>query len=336
MPMRIAIAGAGLAGSYLHRLLTLRGHPGVEIFDVRHRIACGIHPCGYGVDTAFDDLVRRVRLCPEAYVLHVPRRFVVDIEGVPVRSTVFMVDKPRLIRDLQGGAEVRYERVDVGRYDLVVDATGAARAYAPRLESDLKARVVQWRVRVRPSASTAFMPTRGMPGYAWIMPLSEDGTDIHVGAGCRAGLRAGAKDLTEGPFSALDVERVICACGAHIRLSGPDFGSVVHENVWAVGEAAGLVGPASGAGNIYAMRSALALVDHLGDPARYVEVLRREFSPLVPEARAVRKILAGKLPNPFDLHHVRLGWARAGVYVAWRDMPKVTLAMGRAYFRAVA
>ena len=48
--MRIAIAGAGVAGSYISRLLRMRGYRQVDVFDVRHRIACGIHPCGYGVD----------------------------------------------------------------------------------------------------------------------------------------------------------------------------------------------------------------------------------------------------------------------------------------------
>ena len=50
--MRIAIAGAGVAGSYISRLLRMRGYRQVDVFDVRHRIACGIHPCGYGVELA--------------------------------------------------------------------------------------------------------------------------------------------------------------------------------------------------------------------------------------------------------------------------------------------
>jgi flavin-dependent dehydrogenase len=242
-----------------------------------------------------------------------------------------MIDKPRLVRDLLAGADVRYEPVEVGRYDLVVDATGVARAYAPPLPNDLKARVVQWRVRVRRPAVTTFMATRRLPGYAWIMPLDEEGFEVHVGAGCRAGADSPARELTEPAFRRLDVEQVICACGAHIRLCGPDFGRIVHENVWAVGEAAGLVGPASGAGNVYAMRSGLRLVDHLGDAAGYVEALRTDFAELAPEANAVRKVVLGKLPTVRDLVHIRRGWARAGVDVAWHELPRVLFAMGRAF-----
>jgi flavin-dependent dehydrogenase len=331
--MRVAIAGAGMAGSYAYRLLARRGRDEVDIFDVRHRIACGIHPDGFGVDDRFDDLVRHAGLEPSSYVIHVPPRFVAHVEGVAAKTTVFMIDKPRLIRDLLGGAEVRYEPVDVGRYDLVVDATGAARAYSPPLENDLKARVVQWRVRVRAPVATAFMPTRGVAGYAWIMPLSEDGTEVHVGAGCRVGVAASAKSLTRPAFRSLDVAEVICACGGRIRLSGPDFGRLVHGNVWAVGEAAGLVGPASGAGNVYAMHSALLLVNNLGNGRAYTSELEREYSALVPEARAVRKIVMGRWPSPVDLLHIRRGWARAGVHVGWLDLPRLVVAMGRAYLQ---
>jgi flavin-dependent dehydrogenase len=330
--MRIAIAGAGVAGSYIYRLLQLRGGHRVDIFDIRHRIACGIHPCGYGVDHNFDALARRAGLDPGRYVVNQPagRGY---LEGVPIRTSVYMIDKPRLIRDLLGAADVVYERVDLDAYDLVVDATGEARAYAPPLPGDLKARVVQWRVQTKRPARLEFRPTRGVPGYAWDMPLSHDGTDTHVGGGCRAGVRHPARKLTEPAFEGLDVERVICACGAFIRVSGPDFESTVHGKVWAVGEAAGLVSPVTGAGNVYAMLSGLQLVDHLGDPAGYVDTLRRSFSGLCAEARAVRRILAGRLPTPVDVYHVRLGWARGGVYVPWRRMPQIVFLMERAFLR---
>ncbi len=329
--MKIAIAGAGLAGSYIYRLLRRRGDHDVEIFDIRHRIACGIHPCGYGVDHNFDALARRAGLDPLRYVLHRPAGRRGYLESVPVRTTVFMIEKPQLIRDLLGDAEVIYEPVDTARYDLVVDATGEARAYAPPLRDDLKARVIQWRVRTKKPAKLAFRPTRGVPGYAWGMPLSSDGLDTHVGGGCRAGVRYSSRKLTKPAFEELEVERVICACGAFIRLSGPDFDNIVHGNVWSVGEAAGLVGPVTGAGNVYAMLSGLHLVGNLGDPGGYVAALRRDFSGLVREALAVRKILAGRLPGPIDLYHVRLGWARGGVFVPWLRMPQVLLLMERAF-----
>jgi hypothetical protein len=79
------------------------------------------------------------------------------------------------------------------------------------------------------------------------------------------------------------------------------------------------------------MLSGLHLVDHLDDPGGYVAALRRDFSGLVDEAVAVRKILAGRLPGPIDLYHVRAGWARGGVFVPWLRMPQVLLLMERAF-----
>ncbi len=329
--MRIAIAGAGVAGSYIFRLLGMRGHRHVDVFDIRHGIACGIHPCGYGVDPGFAHLVRQAGLDPSRYELHRPPRMLVDIEGVEVATSLYMIDKPKLIRDLLGGAPIRYEPANAQQYDLVVDATGEARAYSPPLPDDLKARVVQWRVRVKQPLDTTFMPTRGVPGYAWIMPLSDDGSELHVGAGCRAGLARPGRTLATPAFARLQVDGVICACSARIRLSGPDFGNVVHRNVWAVGEAAGLVGPSTGAGNVYALQSGLDLVNNLGDPAGYVAALKGRFRALLPEARAVRKVLAARPPSLLDVYHIRQGWARAGVHVAWRDTPRVMLAMKRTF-----
>lgn len=332
--MKIAIAGAGVAGSYIFRLLQRRGYKNVDLFDVRHKIACGIHPCGYGVDHNFHFLSRISGLASSRYVVHMPTE--ITLEGrISAKTTVFMIDKPKFIQDLRDGVEVRYDKIDRSGYDVLIDATGEARAYAPPLDHELMARVVQWRVRVKEPARTTFLATQGVPGYAWIMPLSHDGRELHLGAGCPVRTGPPARALTAKAFGGLGVEDVICACGARIRLSGPDFDRVVHGNVWAVGEAAGLVGPASGAGIVYAMRSGLHLVNHLGDQEKYVAALRRDFQHLVYEARALRKILTGRLPTPTDLLNIHRGWARIGVHLAWRDTPRALLAMKRAFASSV-
>jgi flavin-dependent dehydrogenase len=329
--MRIAIAGAGLAGSYIWRLLKMGRVHQVDIYDRPHAIACGIHPCGYGVDERFNPLAELAGLSAASYICHDTPRHFAEVAGISAQTTVFMIDKPRLIADLLNGTRVHYDPIDITAYDIVVDATGEARAYASPLANDLKARVVQWRVRVAEPSGLVFLPTIGIPGYAWVMPLNRGGTELHVGAGCRTGLDVPSRALTGPAFRSLQVQDTLCACGGRIRLSGPDFRNVVSGNVWAVGEAAGLVGPASGAGNVYAMESGLELVRHLGDAPAYVEGLRRHFSFLVPEARAVRRVLLGRLPAPADAYHIRQGWIRAGVKVAWRDLPRLMIAMKRAF-----
>src|SRR5207244_5900536 len=130
---------------------------------------------------------RLVGLEPSRYMLHVPPRFLARVESVAARTSVVMIDKPAFIADLLDRGDVKYEPIEVERYDLVVDATGEARAYAPPLENDLKARAVQWRVRVASPAPTTFMSTRGRPRVARLLPRRPDGTELHLGAGCAPG-----------------------------------------------------------------------------------------------------------------------------------------------------
>src|SRR5262249_6177049 len=158
--------------------------------------------------------------------LHVPPRLVANVFDVAARTTVFMVDKPAVIADLQDGAPVRFEPVDRSRFDLVVDATGEARAYAPPLSRDIKARVVQWRLRLGEPAPLTFVPTRSVPGYGWVMPLSADGMEAHVGVGCLARTTIPARVLAREVLSSVDTRSISCACGSRIRLSGPDFGQI--------------------------------------------------------------------------------------------------------------
>ncbi len=128
--MRIAIAGSGLAGSYLYRLLKMRGQLSVDMFDIKHKIACHIHPCGYGVDEHFDPLVARVGLDPLIYRLHKPPHLLARVEGVTARTSIFMIDKPRLVRDLLQEATVSTGPIHIDEYDMVVDATGEAQLLA--------------------------------------------------------------------------------------------------------------------------------------------------------------------------------------------------------------
>ena len=79
------------------------------------------------------------------------------------------------------------------------------------------------------------------------------------------------------------------------------------------------------------MQSGRDLVDHLGDEAGYLAAIKSHFRQLVPEARAVRRVLLGKLPAPADIYHIRQGWHRAGVQVAWRDVPRLMVAMKHAF-----
>ena len=68
----------------------------------------------------------------------------------------------------------------------------------------------------------------------------------------------------------------ICSCRGYVRGTGPVL-PLVQGNVWAVGEAGGIVEPLSGAGMVPAMVSAKLLVEHWDDPKGYEAAILREY-----------------------------------------------------------
>lgn len=129
IPERIAIAGAGIAGALLYRALTDLGRT-VDVYEVPDRkTACGIHPCAWGVSADFFRGMKSDSVDPEAYVTN--RIAWVDFEGRTIPGEVYLINKPRLIRALLGGADIRYTPIQAGCYDRILDCTGAARAYLP-------------------------------------------------------------------------------------------------------------------------------------------------------------------------------------------------------------
>jgi 2-polyprenyl-6-methoxyphenol hydroxylase-like FAD-dependent oxidoreductase len=85
---KILIAGAGIAGSYLWRLLVRKGmNPeDIRIVDPGSRTRCGIAPCAFAITRQFFPLCREVGLDPDKYVLAIPptayeNRTKFDIKG---------------------------------------------------------------------------------------------------------------------------------------------------------------------------------------------------------------------------------------------------------------
>ena len=268
--MRIAIAGAGMTGSYLYRLLRNAGYT-PELFDVRPRTHCLIPPCAWGTSRGFDRMVAAAGLDPARYLLR--RSEVIVMDGIEIPGDLFTFHKPNLVKDLLQGAHVRRESIDPSRYDRIIDATGVARAFLPPIETDLVLPCVQW--RVQPDGQLKNEVKLGKIGYAWCFPLSEN--EYHVGCG----------SLTSDP------ERIIaglgwvrgklqCGCKGSIRITGPRrsqpfFHRIGGFPVWGVGEAIGCVAPLAGDGVLPGMISAGKLLDHWDDPEGYRRAVLREF-----------------------------------------------------------
>ncbi|MBM3156965.1 MAG: hypothetical protein FJ004_06735 [Chloroflexi bacterium] len=267
---RIMIAGAGVAGGYLWRLLVGKGmNPeDISIVDPGSRTRCGIAPCAFAVTRQFFPLCREVGLNPDKYVLAIPpvahaNRMKFDIKGY-----MFCIDKPAFVRDLLEGAVVALSPGETAA-DRIIDATGTARAYIGKYEKDVLYPCIQRKVEF-PSPPELREYSHHV-GYSWIIPL--EGNCAHVGIGSSTYDTEQMKEVVEGLARG---GKTICGCRGYIRGTGVIL-PLVRDNVWVVGEAGGIVEPLSGAGIVPAIESAKLLVEHWDDPRGYEAAIIKKY-----------------------------------------------------------
>ena len=74
---KIAIAGAGMTGAYLYRLLS-RDSDRIDVYDVAPSTRCGLSPCAWGTSRGFTELVADAGLSANNYILHRPGYVLMD------------------------------------------------------------------------------------------------------------------------------------------------------------------------------------------------------------------------------------------------------------------
>jgi len=315
MTERIAIAGAGMAGAYLYRLLRNRGVE-VEIFDRMLSTGCGVKPCAWGTSRDFATLVIAAGLDAERYALRRLPYIFMDEFRVP--ADLATVDKPRLLKDLLGDARVRCDELSVAEYDRVIDATGTARAFLPPIDGDRLIRCVQRRVHTAKGQEGRIRA--GGVGYAWCFPLHEGAYHL----GCGTILAEPQERLDELGWVREAGGEVVCGCTSAIRLTGahgaqPFVTRIGPTQIWGVGEAIGCVAPLAGDGIVPGMRSVALLLDHWDDPAGYTKDILREFRWMRGESRVLDKLLTGRRLSPSDALVLRRNARRMGMEVGIRQ-----------------
>lgn len=267
---KILIAGAGIAGGYLWRLLIKSGmSPGdIEVIDPGSQTRCGIPSCGFATTTQFFGLCREVEIDPEKYVLARPDMGYANGMKFAVKGHIFSIDKPTFIKALLKGAVVNPSASDIA-VERIIDATGTARAHIGKYEHDVLFPCIQRKVEFRDEPVLAEYAHN--VGYAWVIPL--EGRNAHVGIGSSTYDSEAMKKVID---SLAQGTKTICACQGLIRSTGPIL-PLVRGNVWAVGEAGGIVDPLSGAGIIPAMVSAKLLVEHWDDPKGYEAAIMKKY-----------------------------------------------------------
>lgn len=276
------IAGAGIAGSYLRRLLIKRGmSPGaIEVVDPGSPTRCGITSCGFATTRQFVPLCQEAGLEPERYILASPDTGYANGIKFTVKGHLFSIDKPAFIRDLLEGAAVKSSPSDMAA-DRIIDATGTARAYIGKYEHDVLHPCIQRKVGFPDEPALAEYAHN--VGYAWVIPL--EGRNAHVGIGSSTYDSEAMKKVVEGLARGA---RTVCGCKGFIRGTGPIL-PLVRGKVWAVGEAGGMVEPISGAGIIPAMVSAKLLVEHWDNPKGYEAAIMKKYGWFGKAARLIEE-----------------------------------------------
>lgn len=249
--MRIAIAGAGISGSYLAFSLS-RDHE-VEVYERRRA------PEDLGRDCAWGTSLRGLRKYssvldrdPSDYLRHVGEESLSDFY---VNRDMVTFDKNGFIRDLldDSEAEVRYgvdvRKSDLGGFDLAIDATGTSRSLLLPSEGDLGENWIcpcfQAEVRSRELPADFYIELKGA-GYLWVFPQGEEMAKVGCGSFDLDPRREVKNFLSGRDHELLD------EVGARVRLIPPSRSRPFYVDgdppVLGVGEAIGAVSPVSGEG----------------------------------------------------------------------------------------
>ena len=291
--MKIAIAGAGMSGAYLFRRLIDEGHKDIDLFDVKKTNPCGCRPCAWGFAPVAEtfDLIAKVT---DPARFEMQRSDVISFDGVDVRSkNMLTMNKPALIREMIGDAEVKEGAVDLIKYDRVIDATGVCRAYLPPIEDDHIAQCTQY--RVRSESPLGFWFRTSTVGYEWCFPLGGD--EYHIGIGSLKSDVRSYRPSTDKDDRELSV-KVLCKCHSSVRLTSPFFSQpFLKGNVVGIGESIGAVAPLASDGNLYAMQCGEMLMENWDDLDRYSETVLKRYDWMRKERKGLERLMEGRTPS---------------------------------------
>lgn len=310
--MNVAIAGAGIAGGYLAALLA-QEDISPDVYDaMAHDTRCGCRSCGWGAPVGIGPYLDVIGLDPDEYLLEPMPSMNFDrlVATTPLRT----IDKPRLIRDLT--RDVTVQRRDLAPeetegYDVIVDATGIARAFLPPCRSDLTLPTLQHRVAVEPSGDgrlEAGVYGNDVPGlgYLWVFPIGKE--QYHVGVG-GIGL-ASPESLMERFYRDMAGRFTftrLCGCRGAVRVASPYYSVPFYTEtrrsdgtprlVVGVGESIGTVAPFTGEGIVFSLECARILAERLRDPAGYTRAVLARFGWMRKERETLDYLLAYRETN---------------------------------------
>lgn len=321
--MRIAIIGDGIGGRSMYRFLEIDNLHDVEIFGEKHHTRCGISPCGWGVYTPdFYAAHNWLDLPVTTHIKTFTRLQVSDVE-FPCDLTTF--DKPAFLDQMCPAENIRYDHPGVpSDYDLMIDATGTARAVLPPIRNDLVSGCIQGRYRVGATDRIA-VNTSVATAYSWTFPISD--TDVHIGELTSV---QGLSNIDKArELAGANIGNLICECKSKTRRITPMYcDPIVHRNIVGIGESVGCISPICCAGVIPAIRSARLLAGYIDNLPAYEKILLHDFAYLDREVKILEKLSEGKWLNLTDARSMQNNAASFGLFLGWKEVLKLIGMMG--------
>jgi len=311
--MRIAIVGAGVAGSFLACLFNNKGYE-VEVFE---QFSKDMHfpVCAWGTSKhMLTHFCNMVGLDFNEYILHVGKRLDIYIQGSDKHEYLNLkglvtYDKRRWENDMLKGVKINYgvrctrDNFPLHKYDYVLDCTGFHRSMLPKPNEDLAIPVWEYMLgNLSKERDFYVIGYRRAMGYFWHFPLGNG--KAFVGSGHFKKDYYGIKEfLAEEPNA-----QILMRIGRPVRLAPVTrVEPIVYKNVIGVGESIGTVFPLLGEGITPSLQSAEILYRLLTEGEFSEESYRHELHRKLGYYDDVYKVLRLKMEERFSmLRHSRL------------------------------
>ena len=253
--MHFAIAGAGVAGSYLGNLLQKRGHD-VDIFEAskkeHHWPVCAWGASRHMLDRFSD----QAGLNFNNYVSHIGRQLRIELpnnneEWLELKGLATYNKyewENDLLKDIKVtyGVKVTREAFRFDKYNYIIDCTGLHRTLLPKSEQDFLIPAYEYLLEnVRGLGEFYVISYKCAKGYFWYFPL--DNGRAYMGAGDIEKKYYGIEEF----FKQHPEARILKKIGRPIRLAPPKRMEPFYDaNILGVGESIGCVFPMLGEGII--------------------------------------------------------------------------------------
>ena len=253
--MNFAIAGAGVAGSYLGNMLQKRGHD-VEVFEASKK-ENHWPVCAWGASRhMLERFSKQAGLDFSNYIFHVGRRLKIELpnnneEFLELKGLV-TYNKHSWEADLlketkvNYGAKITREALTLDKYDYIIDCTGLHRSLLPRSDQDFLIPAYEYLLEnVKGAEDFYVIGYKGAKGYFWYFPLDE--SRGYMGAGDIEKKYYGIEAFFKQHPEATIVKKI----GRPIRLAPSKRMEPFYDgNIIGVGESIGCVFPMLGEGII--------------------------------------------------------------------------------------